>query len=202
MNGVEEWEAMTSAERAARLYYYAALASPTWAKEIDPRLIPFGIALREAFDTVRRQDAEKKKNAIKEDHNVGYEDSNDDLSYGFPRSKLGRDYILWRLTRIDEKLDLLTEVAIRLQSRLEIIGLAANAKTPPSTTSLEGLLHLIEGNTPDRCGLNSLRRAGIKTVEDVLAKEPRQLLAIRGFGKNALANLEAQLESKGYSRED
>ena len=63
MNGVEEWEAMTSAERAARLYYYAALASPTWAKEIDPRLIPFGIALREAFDTVRRQDAEKNKNA-------------------------------------------------------------------------------------------------------------------------------------------
>ena len=50
---------------------------------------------------------------------MGYEDSNDDLSYGFPRSKLGRDYILWRLTRIDEKLDLLTEVAIRLQSRLE-----------------------------------------------------------------------------------
>jgi len=122
MNGVEEWEAMTSAERAARIYHYAALASRTWAKEIDPRLIPFGIALREAFDTVRRQDAEKKKNAIKEDHNVGYEDSNDDLSYGFPRSKLGRDYILWRLTRIDEKLDLLTEIAIRLQSRLEIIA--------------------------------------------------------------------------------
>ena len=121
MNSVDEWESLTSAERAARLYHYAALASPTWAKEIDPRLIPIGIALREAFDTVERQDAEKNKNAIKEDHNVGYEDSNDDLSYGFPRSKLGRDYILWRLTRIDEKLDLLTEVAIRLQSRLEII---------------------------------------------------------------------------------
>ena len=51
---------------------------------------------------------------------MDYEDSNDDLS--FPRSKLGRDYVLWRLTRIDEKLDLLTEVAIRLQSRLEIIA--------------------------------------------------------------------------------
>jgi hypothetical protein len=70
MNGVEEWEAMTSAERAARLYHYAALASPTWAREIDQRLIPVGIALREVFETVRRQDAEKNKNAIKEDHNV------------------------------------------------------------------------------------------------------------------------------------
>ena len=120
MNSVDEWESLPSAERTARLYHSAALASPTWAREIDPRLIPFGIALREAFDTVERQDAEKNKNAIKEDHNVGYEDSNDDLS--FPRGKLGRDYILWRLTRIDEKLDLLTEIAIRLQSRLEIIA--------------------------------------------------------------------------------
>jgi len=42
---------------------------------------------------------------IEENHNM-----NDD----FPLSKLGRDYVLWRLARIDEKLDLLAEVAIRL----------------------------------------------------------------------------------------
>jgi len=59
MNSVDEWESLTSAERAARLYHYAALASPTWAKEIDPRFIPIGIALREAFETVERQDAER-----------------------------------------------------------------------------------------------------------------------------------------------
>ena len=46
------------------------------------------------------------------------ENMNDEI---FPKSKLGRDYVLWRLGRIDEKLDLLTEIAIRLQSRLEII---------------------------------------------------------------------------------
>ena len=99
--------------------------------------------------------------------------------------------IIGRLARIEEKFDLLTKV----------IGLEGFPNSKERSTSLEGLLHLIEGNRPDRCGLNALGQAGIKTVEDVLAKEPQQLLAIRGFGKSALANLEAQLESKGYSRE-
>jgi len=39
----------------------------------------------------------------------------------FPKSKLGRDYVLWRLARIEEKLDLALEAATRLQSRLEIM---------------------------------------------------------------------------------
>ena len=100
--------------------------------------------------------------------------------------------LIGRLERIEEKIDLLTEI-------IELGGLP---NSRGSRTSLENLLHLIEGNRPDRCGLNALARAGIRTVKDVFAKEPRQLLAIRGFGVAALTNLEAQLESKGFSRED
>jgi len=99
--------------------------------------------------------------------------------------------IIGRLARIEEKLDLLTE----------IIELKGRPNNKERSTSLEGLLHLIDGNRPDRCSLNALARAGIRTVEDFFAKEPRQLLAIRGFGPHALANLDAQLESKGFSRE-
>ena len=76
-------------------------------------------------------------NDLEENHNVNDENMNDEI---FPKldvpteyvegsntlridlSNLGRDYVLWRLGRIDEKLDLLTEIAIRLQSRLEIIA--------------------------------------------------------------------------------
>jgi DNA-directed RNA polymerase alpha subunit len=48
---------------------------------------------------------------------------------------------------------------------------------------------------------NVLIRYGFGTVEDVLAATPKQLLALRNFGRGALASLEAELESKGYSRE-
>jgi hypothetical protein len=56
----EEWESLTSAERAARTYHYAALASPPSA--IERKLIPFCMALYEAFDTLTRQDAVKNHN--------------------------------------------------------------------------------------------------------------------------------------------
>ena len=114
--------------------------------------------------------------------------------------------IIRRLARIEEKLDLLILRSYNHSKSLrtaiiEFKSLPGSINNKESGISLEGLLHLIEGNIPDRCGINALARAGIRTVEDLFAKEPRQLLAIRGFGKNALANLEAQLEIKGYSRE-
>ena len=59
--------------------------------------------------------------------------------------------IIGRLARIEEKLDLLTEI-------IELKGLPNNKERG---TSLEGLLHLIDGNRPDRCSLNALARAGL-----------------------------------------
>ena len=49
--------------------------------------------------------------------------------------------------------------------------------------------------------IRALKRSGITTVEEVLARSPKQLMEVRGFGPLTVANLEAQLESKGFKRE-
>ena len=53
----------------------------------------------------------------------------------FPTSKLGRDYVLWRLARIEEKLDLALGAATRLLSSLEIM--AASSQFQPGGENSE-----------------------------------------------------------------
>ena len=47
--------------------------------------------------------------------------------------------------------------------------------------------------------LNSLRREGIKTIEQIIERRASDLLRIRGFGKKSLVNLKAELESRGLT---
>ncbi|MCD6300157.1 MAG: DNA-directed RNA polymerase subunit alpha [Dehalococcoidales bacterium] len=47
--------------------------------------------------------------------------------------------------------------------------------------------------------LNSLRRAGINTVGELIGKEERELLALRNFGQKSRKELEQRLESLGLS---
>ena len=208
MNSVDEWESLTSAERTARLYHYAALASPTWAREIDQRLIPVGIALREAFETVERQDAEKNKNAIKEDHNVTRMIDDNGQVWKFhplfpalpdppgPFSITQRDWDTLML-----KLDKLicavlnTTEAIEEGQRVMLPLMGWEPPPEPIRTPITVLAPL-----PIKT-IRALKRSGITTVEEVLARSPKQLRGVRGFGPLTVAKLEALLESKGYSRE-
>ena len=204
MNSIEEWDSLTSAERAAITYHYAALASPP--SDIERRFIPVGMALYEAFDTVKRQDAVKNKNAIKENRNVTRMIDDNGQTWKFhplpdpppppPFTITQHDWDTLML-----KLDKLicavlnTTEAIEEGQRVMLPLMGWEPPPKPIRTPLTVLAPL-----PIKT-IRGLKRDHITTVEEVLARSPKQLRGIRNFGPITVANLEAQLESKGFKRE-
>ena len=103
--------------------------------------------------------------------------------------ELNEAYLHRKLNDVIERLDRLIEVT---KDMLPLMGWEPPPepiRTPIAVLELPPRVH------------NTLIWRGFSTVEDVLAATPKQLLALRGFGRGALASLEAELESKGYSRE-
>jgi len=108
--------------------------------------------------------------------------------------ELNEAYLHRKLNDVIERLDRLIEVTKEGQ-RLMLPLMGWEPPPEPIRTPLKDFI-------PGNPRVQWLVRAGITTVEEVLTKTPKQLLAVRWFGTSSLMVLEAQLESKGYSRED
>jgi len=103
------------------------------------------------------------------------------------------------LIRIIDKLDVigdrLTQLTEDNRAMLLLMGWKPPPPPPPVQTPIAVLSH---GIKPDKCRLITLRREGITTIERLLTKTPKELLALSEFGTVALANVQARLEALGY----
>ena len=103
------------------------------------------------------------------------------------------------LIRIIDKLDVIGDRLTQLTEDNRAMLLLMGWKPPPPPPPVQTPIAVLSnGIKPDKCRIMALRREGITTIEQLLTKTPKELLALSEFGTVALANVQARLEALGY----